>query len=96
MVLRMQHRNLGQGLAILAQGLASLGKLHQPAQMPDARVSLRDLTAEGCRIKLVQVYTVARGTAEASAAPLSDSSLDGIVEQVRAMGLSAEAFYGPR
>ena len=57
---------------------------------------LRELTAEGCRIKLVQVYTVARGTAEASAAPLSDASLDGIVEQVRATGLAAEAFYGPR
>lgn len=56
---------------------------------------LRDLMRGGCRISLVQVYTVARATAEADATPLSVAEVDAIVTQVRALGLPAEAYYGP-
>lgn len=56
---------------------------------------LRDLVAGGCRISLVQVYTVARSTAEAEAMPLSKPEVDAIVSQVQALGLVAEAYYGP-
>jgi wyosine [tRNA(Phe)-imidazoG37] synthetase (radical SAM superfamily) len=57
---------------------------------------LRWLTAGGCQIKLVQLYTIARGTAESFVAPLSTPQMDGIGEQVRsATGLSVDVFYGP-
>ncbi len=56
---------------------------------------LRDLIAGGCRISLVQVYTVARSTAEAEATPLRKTEVDAIVAQVQALGLAAEAYYGP-
>ncbi len=56
---------------------------------------LRDLHAGGCRIDLVQVYTVARSTAEAEATPLTKAEVDAIVAQVQALGLTAEAYYGP-
>jgi len=56
---------------------------------------LRDLLAGGCRIALVQVYTVARSTAETEAVPLSKPEVDTIVAQVRALGVMAEGYYGP-
>jgi wyosine [tRNA(Phe)-imidazoG37] synthetase (radical SAM superfamily) len=56
---------------------------------------LRDLIAGGCQISLVQVYTVARATAEAEATPLTKNEVDAITGQVRALGIPAEAYYGP-
>jgi wyosine [tRNA(Phe)-imidazoG37] synthetase (radical SAM superfamily) len=57
---------------------------------------LKELTAAGCRIKLVQVYTVARGTAVASCTPLPARELDEISEKVRReTGLTVETYYGP-
>jgi wyosine [tRNA(Phe)-imidazoG37] synthetase (radical SAM superfamily) len=57
---------------------------------------LRELVAAGCRIKLVQVYTVARRTAEVNVTPLGDAALDAIAEKVRAIPLEVETFYGPQ
>ncbi|MBA3697645.1 MAG: radical SAM protein [Planctomycetes bacterium] len=56
---------------------------------------LRELIAGGCQISLVQVYTVARATAEAEATPLTKNEVDAITGQVRALGIPAEAYYGP-
>ena len=56
---------------------------------------LKDLTDQGCRIKLVQVYTVARSTAERWITPLADDQLDAIVARVRSIPLPALAFYAP-
>jgi wyosine [tRNA(Phe)-imidazoG37] synthetase (radical SAM superfamily) len=56
---------------------------------------LRTLIAGGCRITLVQVYTVARPTAESDAMPLDHAEVDAIAAQVKAIGLAAEAYYGP-
>ncbi len=55
-------------------------------------IELRD---GGCQIKLVQVYTIARGTAESYVTPLSDAQVDTIADMVRATGLNVEAYYGP-
>jgi wyosine [tRNA(Phe)-imidazoG37] synthetase (radical SAM superfamily) len=56
---------------------------------------LNEIAAEGGRLKLVQVYTVARRPAEDFVAPLSDSEVDAIVSLVGARtGLPAAAFYG--
>jgi wyosine [tRNA(Phe)-imidazoG37] synthetase (radical SAM superfamily) len=57
---------------------------------------LRDLVAGGCQIKLVQVYTVARTTAEAYVTPLESSQLDQISAQVREIPLPVETYYGPQ
>jgi wyosine [tRNA(Phe)-imidazoG37] synthetase (radical SAM superfamily) len=56
---------------------------------------LRQLVDGGCQIKLVQVYTVARSTAEAYVAPLEPSHLDQIAAQVRQLTLPVETYYGP-
>lgn len=57
---------------------------------------LKHFVASGCQIKLVQVYTVARGTAVAACTPLPAADLDAISEQVRrGTGLAVETYYGP-
>jgi wyosine [tRNA(Phe)-imidazoG37] synthetase (radical SAM superfamily) len=55
---------------------------------------LRGLLATGCRIKLVQIYTVARRTAEQYVTPLADEALDAIASKVRGVGLAVETYYG--
>lgn len=56
---------------------------------------LNEITTAGGRLKLVQVYTVARRPAESFVAPLADAEVDAIVELVRTRtGLPAAAFYG--
>jgi len=56
---------------------------------------LNEITAAGGKLKLIQIYTVARRPAESFVAPLSDAEVDAIVELVRRRtGLLAKAFYG--
>lgn len=56
---------------------------------------LNEITAAGGKIKLVQVYTVARKPAEDYVQPLSDTEVDALVDRiVRRTGLAAQAFYG--
>ena len=57
---------------------------------------LKQLVAGGCAVKLVQVYTVARGTAIAECTPLPPHELDAIAGRVRReTGLAVETYYGP-
>ena len=56
---------------------------------------LIELSDQGCQMKLVQVYTVARGTAESYVEPLNNGQVDAIADKVRAIGLDVEAYYGP-
>ena len=55
---------------------------------------LRDLSAAGGRIDLVQVYTVSRPPADRSVSALAVDRLEAIAGRVRALGLQAEVF-GP-
>jgi wyosine [tRNA(Phe)-imidazoG37] synthetase (radical SAM superfamily) len=56
---------------------------------------LNEITAAGGKLKLVQVYTVARKPTESYVTPLSDAEVDEIVELVRRRtGLAAKAYYG--
>jgi wyosine [tRNA(Phe)-imidazoG37] synthetase (radical SAM superfamily) len=56
---------------------------------------LNEITAAGGKLKLVQVYTVARRPAESYVAPLTDAEVDAIVALVRdRTGLNAVAYYG--
>ena len=87
----------GRARPIVIQSLFM--KLHgqpPPASEIDAYVQrLGELRDAGCQVKLVQVYTTARGTAEAYVEPLENAALDAIAEKVRSLGLIAEAYYGP-
>jgi wyosine [tRNA(Phe)-imidazoG37] synthetase (radical SAM superfamily) len=56
---------------------------------------LRELKSSGCQIKLVQVYTVARATAEAYVTPLEPARLDAIAAQVKQIPLAVETYYSP-
>ncbi|QDU98248.1 radical SAM protein [Lignipirellula cremea] len=56
---------------------------------------LNEVVAQGGRLSLVQVYTIARRPAESYVASLSDAEVDAIVERVqRRTGLVAAPFYG--
>jgi hypothetical protein len=66
-----------------------------PAELNSFCDRLNEITAAGGKLKLVQVYTVARRPAESYVAPLADAEVDAIVDLVkRRTGLAAEAFYG--
>jgi wyosine [tRNA(Phe)-imidazoG37] synthetase (radical SAM superfamily) len=75
-------------------------KLH--GQLPPAEEftaflhRLRDLVDSGCRIKLVQLYTIARNTAESYATPLNAGELDALGAKLRAAlpELAVEMYYG--
>jgi wyosine [tRNA(Phe)-imidazoG37] synthetase (radical SAM superfamily) len=68
---------------------------------PDSEIDayigrVKELLAGGCQIKLVQVYTVARGTAESWCTPLPAAELDAISARVRdETSLIVETYYGP-
>ena len=56
---------------------------------------LNEITAAGGRLKLIQIYTVARRPAEDFVAALSNAEVDAIAELVRTRtGLTTAAFYG--
>ena len=82
-------------IVIQSMFLRYCGEAPSTAEIDAYLGRLRDLLAGGCRISLVQVYTVARSTAEAEATPLSKAEVDDIVAKVRALGVASEAYYGP-
>jgi wyosine [tRNA(Phe)-imidazoG37] synthetase (radical SAM superfamily) len=56
---------------------------------------LCEIQSAGGKLKLVQVYTVARKPAESYVQPLADSEVDTIVSLVeRSTGITAKAYYG--
>ncbi len=56
---------------------------------------LNEIVAAGGKLKLVQIYTVARQPAESFVAPLADTEVDAIAELVRQRtGLAVQTFYG--
>jgi wyosine [tRNA(Phe)-imidazoG37] synthetase (radical SAM superfamily) len=87
-------RDAGRVRPIVIQSLFM--RMHDGAP-PEAEIDayvarLGELLRDGCRIKLVQVYTTARATAEQYVTPLDEPSLARIAERVRGLGLAAEAF----
>ncbi len=90
-------RDCGRARPLVIQSLFM--RLHDApptAQELDAYIGrLHRLASDGCRIALVQIYTTARKTAEAMVTPLKDAEVDAIVARVKAIGLQAQAFYGP-
>ena len=56
---------------------------------------LNELLKAGGRLKALQLYTIARATAEKWVAALADAELDGIAARVRArVAVPVEVYYG--
>ncbi len=56
---------------------------------------LNELLAAGAKLKLIQLYSIARRTADPSATPLADAELDAIARTVRErVPAPADIFYG--
>ncbi len=56
---------------------------------------LNEITTAGGKLKLVQIYTIARRPAESYVTPLTDAEVDAIVDLVqRRTKLNAAAYYG--
>ncbi len=71
------------------------GQPPDPAEIQAFCGRLRDITAAGGRLSLIQIYTVARRPAESCVAPLADDQVDRIAAAVaRDTGLPVAAFYG--
>jgi wyosine [tRNA(Phe)-imidazoG37] synthetase (radical SAM superfamily) len=68
------------------------GQPPPPREILAYRDRLRELMSQGCQIKLVQIYTTARQTAEIYVAPLGEAELEAIARQVRELGLPAEVY----
>ena len=59
------------------------GEPPPPAELEAFCDRLNEITAAGGKLKLVQIYTVARRPAESYVAPLTDAEVDAIVELVK-------------
>jgi len=82
-------------LVIQALFMRVRGEAPSQAELEAFCERLNEITAAGGKLKLIQVYTVARQPAESYVAPLSDAEIDAIVELVeRQTGLAVKAFYG--
>jgi wyosine [tRNA(Phe)-imidazoG37] synthetase (radical SAM superfamily) len=69
------------------------------AAPPEAEIEafcerLSEIVSAGGKLKLVQVYTVARPPAESFVTSLTDAELEAIAAKVRARGIAAEIFGG--
>lgn len=65
------------------------------AEIGEFVARLREIVTRGGRIRMVQVYTLARNPALSIVSSLSNAEVDAIAERVRGeAGLAAEAYYG--
>ncbi|MEX2121505.1 MAG: radical SAM protein [Pirellulales bacterium] len=82
-------------LVIQALFMRIHGQPPSPAEQEAFCDRLNEITAAGGKIRLVQVYTVARPPAESFVTPMDDAELDELAERVRRRtALAVEAFYG--
>lgn len=66
-----------------------------PQEIEEYCERLINIKRHGGRLKLIQIYTIARRPAESFVAPLTNAEVDSLVETVRTRtGLPVEAYYG--
>lgn len=84
-------------LVIQALFMKVHGQSPPPQELQAFSDRLNEIKAAGGRLKLVQVYTVARQPAESFVAPLADDEVDAIVDLVQdRTRIPAKAFYGAK
>jgi wyosine [tRNA(Phe)-imidazoG37] synthetase (radical SAM superfamily) len=82
-------------LVIQALFMRINGEPPSPAELEAFCDRLNEITAAGGKLKLVQIYTIARRPTESYVAPLDDREVDAIVELVtRRTALNAIGYYG--
>lgn len=82
-------------LVIQSLFLTLHGQPPSEAELDAYSSHLNAIVKSGGRIKLVQIYTVARRPAESFVGALSNAQVDAIVERTRARtGLTVEGYYG--
>lgn len=82
-------------LVIQALFMRVAGDPPPPAELAAFCDRLCEINAAGGRLKLIQIYTVARRPAESYVAPLADAEVDALAELVRTRtGLETAVFYG--
>lgn len=82
-------------LVIQALFMRVAGDPPPPAELAAFCDRLCEISAAGGRLKLIQIYTVARRPAESYVAPLADAEVDALAELVRTRtGLETAVFYG--
>lgn len=82
-------------IVIQSMFLKMHGEPPSPAELAAFCERLSQIVRSGGRIKLVQVYTVARQPAESWVSALTNDEVDAIVRLVQeSTGLAAEPFYG--
>jgi wyosine [tRNA(Phe)-imidazoG37] synthetase (radical SAM superfamily) len=79
-------------IVIQSMFMAMHGQGPTPVEIDAYIQRLRDLLERGARLKLVQVYTVARRPAEDWISPLDARVLEAIAERVRAAGAPAAVY----
>ena len=83
-------------VVIQSMFLSYAGKGPSDAELSAYSGRLREILAGGGKIDHVQVYTVARPSAEVAVKPLASEEVDRIADLIRShTGLRAEAYYGP-
>jgi wyosine [tRNA(Phe)-imidazoG37] synthetase (radical SAM superfamily) len=90
--LRLAGRAFGLTLQCMFLTLDGVGP--SDAEVAAWADRIRWLLAEGARIDLVQVYSVARTPADPSVGPLSTPRLEEIAAQARALGVEVATFPG--
>jgi len=70
------------------------GEPPEPAEIDAFAHRIKDILDSGGRIKLVQIYTIARRTTEPWVTPLSDAQLDQIAEHVQQISAAPTAVFG--
>jgi wyosine [tRNA(Phe)-imidazoG37] synthetase (radical SAM superfamily) len=82
-------------LVIQALFMRVNGEAPSPAELEAFCDRLNEITAAGGKLKLVQIYTVARRPTESYVAPLADAEVDAIVALVKERtGFDAIGYYG--
>ncbi|HKD36833.1 MAG TPA: radical SAM protein [Pirellulales bacterium] len=82
-------------LVIQALFMRVNGEPPSPAEQTAFCDRLNEITAAGGKLKLVQIYTVARRPAESFVTPLTNAEVDDLTELVRSRtGLPAAGYYG--
>ncbi|HEY3968446.1 MAG TPA: radical SAM protein [Planctomycetaceae bacterium] len=89
--------NITEAARVRPLVIQSLFMRIEGAAPPEAEIDafcdrLAEIVAAGGRLRLAQIYTIARPPAESFVTPLTDEELEAIAEKVRCLGIAAEIY----
>lgn len=89
--------NITEAARVRPLVIQSLFMRIEGAAPPEAEIDafcdrLAEIVVAGGRLRLAQIYTIARPPAESFVTPLTDEELEAIAEKVRCLGIAAEIY----